>query len=144
MRDTSTWPWWLSIERRPMIWLTKCLWKLLIWEALLAANRKQTCTRARLFILTTHLYYSLREFCRRAHIWFCLHPDLALALSTTQHQPPSPPVISAARNPPPLWKEIASAAPRFSVGIIVRVLALGPSPTMSMEGDRESRSSARL
>ncbi|ONL93223.1 hypothetical protein ZEAMMB73_Zm00001d027470 [Zea mays] len=50
------------------------------------------------------------------------------------------------RNPPPLWKEIASAAPQFSVGIIVRVLALGPSPTLSMEGDRESRdpNSARV
>jgi hypothetical protein len=86
-----------------------------------------------------HPYNSLREFCR-----FWLHRDLALALSTTQHQPPSPPAISVAPNPPPLWKEIASVAPRFSVGIIVYVLALGPSPTMSMEGDRESRSSARL
>jgi hypothetical protein len=43
-------------------------------------------------------YYSLREFCRRPHIRFCLHPDLALSLSTTQHQAPCPPAISAAPN----------------------------------------------
>jgi hypothetical protein len=34
------------------------------------------------------------------------------------------------RNPPPLWKEIASAAPQLSVDIIVRVrCALAPGPS---------------